>query len=357
MKITVTDPDIRSIVNRIEDGTYDLEPDFQRDLVWSIEKQQKLIDSIIRKWHIPPIHLVKVEGKEKYEVLDGKQRLYSIYNFVTDRFPFNGNFLPGVDDFSQFHLKHFSEFPSGLQKEIEMSPIRIFKVTEVKMDEATELFLRLNQGVNVSASEKRNCIYGPVKEFLRQMLNSHPKLFCDSTLGFENKRMAYQDSLDKIFFLEKIESLEFKPTSRILEKMYFEKKIDGRIQQNLDRNLDLVESTISGFNKMHGFKLTKSVLLSYYWFLRELNKQDRFNKKNASEFLINFERWRNEQKSFYESDLDEVNYRVNKKYVEFNTYLSKGWLDPSSLKGRHRILMEFYEKFLNTGVLEEKNDF
>ncbi len=344
----MADPDIKSIVNRIDDGIYDLEPDFQRDLVWSQERQQKLIDSIIRKWHIPPIHLVKVEGKNKYEVLDGKQRLYSIYNFIKNKTPFYGNFLPGIDDFSDLHLKRFSEFPIDLQHEFEMIPVRIFLVTDVKMDEATELFLRLNQGVNVSASEKRNCIYGEVKEFLRDSLQIHSSLFKNETLGFENRRMAYQDSLDKIFFLEKTGNLDTKPNSRILERMYFDKLIDKNVRINLNTNLDLVETTLENFNMIHGFKLTKSVLLSYYWFLRELKNKNQYDPESAQKFLIKFEQWRNEQKDCYEN-----NFEVNKKFVEFNTYLSKGWLDPASLKGRHRILTEFYSNFLKTGNFED----
>jgi len=348
MKVIVTDPDINSIVNRIKDGTYDLEPDFQRDLVWSQERQQKLIDSIIRKWHIPPIHLVKVEGKEKYEVLDGKQRLYSIYNFVMDKIPFYGNFLPGVEDFSEFHLKRFSEFPITVQHDFEMIPIRIFLVTDVKMDEATELFLRLNQGVNVSSSEKRNCIYGVVKESLREALHSHPILFDNNTLGFENRRMAYQDSLDKIFFLEKTGNLENKPNSRVLEKMYFDKKIDDNVRNSLNCNLNLLEKTIGGFYSKYEFKLTKSVLMSYYWFLRDVHLQNRYNQESVTKFLIKFEKWRDEQKISYEN-----NFEVNKKFVEFSTYLSKGWLDPASLKGRHRILIEFYDRFLRNDTFEE----
>ena len=75
MRIDTSDQDIENIFNRINNGIYDLQPDFQRDIVWNREKQQKLIDSILRGWHIPPIHLVRIEGKEVYEVLDGKQEI------------------------------------------------------------------------------------------------------------------------------------------------------------------------------------------------------------------------------------------------------------------------------------------
>jgi hypothetical protein len=347
MKIDNADPDISTIVNRIKDGTFDLEPDFQRDLVWSIEKQQKLIDSIIRKWHIPPIHLVRIEGKNIYEVLDGKQRLYSIYNFVNDEFPFNDNFIPGIEDFSEIHNKKFSEFPLYRKREFEKWTIRIFYVSDVQMDEATELFLRLNQGVNVSSSEKRNCIYGVVKEFLKEMLKDHPDLFKDETLGFENRRMAYQDSLDKIFFLEQKGSLDFRPHSRALERMYYEKIIENDVKTNFNLTLSAAEDVLHDLNKKNNYKLTKSTLISYYWFFRELIKNGNFEENLARNFIIEFESWREKEKNVYEEGR-----KVNISYVEFNTYLSKGWLDPSSLKGRHRILLEFYAKFLKNRPFE-----
>jgi hypothetical protein len=216
MKIESTEPDIDTIINRLNKGIYVLESDFQRDYIWNPEKKQKLIDSIVRKWHVPPIHLVKIEGSDKFDILDGKQRLSSIWDFVNDKFSFNGNFLPESDDFSEFHNKKYSQLPSHIKEIINNSSIRVYIVTDIRMNEASELFLRLNQGVTVVAPEKRNCIYGDVKDFLREIQNTHKILFNPKTLGFENRRMAYQDSIDKIVFLEKQGDLEQKPTSNSL---------------------------------------------------------------------------------------------------------------------------------------------
>ncbi|VVB86101.1 Uncharacterised protein [uncultured archaeon] len=347
MLVQPTDQDIGNIFGRIENGIYDLQPDFQRDIVWNQQKQQKLIDSIMRGWHIPPIHLVKIEGKEVYEVLDGKQRLFSIYNFLNDKFTFNAKFIPGMDDFKELHGKKFSQFPESVKNKFLFTTIRIFQVTDVRMNEATELFLRLNLGVTVADSEKRNCIYGPVKNFLREIINNYPKLFCIETLGFPNLRMAYQDVLDKIFFLEKKGNLDNKPNSKALEKMYFEKIINEAVEANLRKNLKLLESVLQNSNH----KLTKSTLMSYYWFLRDIQTIDNVNVMILSKFLKKFEDWRKNQEYRFENDMS-----VHNKYVEFETLLSEGWLDPHSLKGRHRILIDFYQEFLIKGKFGEVDD-
>ena len=354
MRITAKDVDISNINDRINRGIYDLQPDFQRDIVWNIEKQQKLIDSIMRGWHIPPVHLVKIEGKEKFEVLDGKQRLFSIHDFLNDKFVFNSSFMPENGDFKNLNRKKFSQLPEEIKDFVLYSPIRILEVSDVKMYEATELFLRLNLGVNVSSSEKRNCIYGPVKEFLRDILGEYPKLFCVNTLGFSNSRMAYQDVLDRIYFLEQKGCLEYRPNSKALEKMYFEKKVDGAVISNIKINLSLTENVLYDFYEKHNYKLTKSILMSYYWFIRDisLNNLNRFtNSDMLTTFLVKFEEWRKIQKKQYEND-----EKVSNRYVEFETFLSEGWLDPQSLKGRHKILIDFYHEFIESDKFGELND-
>lgn len=347
MIINATDQDIVNIFNRIKSGIYDMQPDFQRDVVWNIEKQQKLIDSIMRGWHIPPIHLVKIEEKQVYEVLDGKQRLYSIYNFLNDIFPFNAQFIPGINNFRELHGKKFSQFPEAVKNRFLFTPIRVFQVSDIRMNEATELFLRLNLGVTVTASEKRNCIYGPVKNFLREIISNYPELFCEKTLGFSNLRMAYQDALDKIFFLEKNENLDYKPNSRALEKMYFDKEIKESLKENLRKNLKLSENILKNLNH----KLTKSTFISYYWFLREIQLGDFFDEQNLNIFLIKFEEWREIQKHRFETGKN-----VHNKYIEFESLLSEGWLDSASLKGRHAILVDFYHDFLLKGKFGDVDD-
>ncbi|MDG6251077.1 hypothetical protein, partial [Methanocalculus sp.] len=245
----------------------------------------------------------------------------------------------------------FSEFPRDLKRDFLFKTIRIFLVTDVRKSEATELFLRLNQGVAVSASEKRNCIYGPVKEHLREVITQYAILFSPETLGFSNLRMAYQDILDKIFFLEQKGNLNYKPNARALEAMYFNQNIDDSLKEHLNKNLEITQNAIQYFYQNYGFKLTKSIIISYYWFLREISSAEKYNLSSASNFLIEFEKWRGIQKFNYEN-----NSSVNKKFIEFGTYLSKGWLDPSSIKGRHRILMDFYSEFINNGTIGEFDD-
>ena len=61
-------------------------PTFQRNYVWDIKRASKLIESLIIGLPIPQIFLFG-EEKNKYLVIDGQQRLLSIYYFMKERFP------------------------------------------------------------------------------------------------------------------------------------------------------------------------------------------------------------------------------------------------------------------------------
>ena len=61
-------------------------PGFQRNYVWDIKRASKLIESLIIGLPIPQIFLFQ-EAKNKLLVIDGQQRLMSIYYFIKRRFP------------------------------------------------------------------------------------------------------------------------------------------------------------------------------------------------------------------------------------------------------------------------------
>src|SRR5690606_1739421 len=94
MHLTPSDPDIATLYRKISQNRLDLQPNFQRGEVWGKGKKQRLIDSILRGWHIPPIHVIQVPGSDKQEVLDGQQRLAAIRDFIRGDFSIKGDHDP-----------------------------------------------------------------------------------------------------------------------------------------------------------------------------------------------------------------------------------------------------------------------
>src|SRR6266487_1264767 len=77
-----------------------MNPVYQREAnIWSIEKKQLLIDSIINHFDIPKLYFHEylepklIEGKKrKYAVIDGKQRLLAIWEFIDNAFSLSDKF-------------------------------------------------------------------------------------------------------------------------------------------------------------------------------------------------------------------------------------------------------------------------
>jgi len=95
---------------------------YQRDFCWDLEDKQDLIESIYNNIDIGKIILRKrhfewVENRFKqgklentgfYDVVDGKQRLSTIYDFTQDKFPDKNGLY--YSDFSQKAVRQFENF-------------------------------------------------------------------------------------------------------------------------------------------------------------------------------------------------------------------------------------------------------
>jgi hypothetical protein len=128
----------RMVINNI----VDLNPHYQRRNRWTVDKQSKLIESFILNVPVPPIYFSEDEYGV-YSVIDGKQRLTSIHDFLSDSYK-----LKNLEVFSELNGLTFSELPNQIKHALSIRPyIRI--VTLLKQSDPHlkyEVFLRLNTG-------------------------------------------------------------------------------------------------------------------------------------------------------------------------------------------------------------------
>jgi hypothetical protein len=81
MKYSFKEFTIDLLVSLIDDGLIDLNPDYQRNYIWSPKDQMSLIDTILRGFPLPNFFLYQ-DKMGKYEMVDGQQRSKTIYRFV-----------------------------------------------------------------------------------------------------------------------------------------------------------------------------------------------------------------------------------------------------------------------------------
>lgn len=89
-----------TIMGMIDSGKYELMPSFQRRHRWSTVKKSRLIESFIMNVPIPPIFLYENEYSH-YEVMDGLQRMTTIYEFYQDKFA-----LKGLEQWAELNGKY-----------------------------------------------------------------------------------------------------------------------------------------------------------------------------------------------------------------------------------------------------------
>lgn len=82
---TPNDFNVKTIIDFIDSGLFKI-PGFQRNYVWDIKRASKLVESVIMGLPIPQVFLYE-ESRNSYLVIDGQQRLWSIYFFSKKRFP------------------------------------------------------------------------------------------------------------------------------------------------------------------------------------------------------------------------------------------------------------------------------
>src|SRR5665213_1216313 len=146
---------ISDLINLQEKGQLNLEPAFQRDSVWNKGDRRKLIQSLLDGYPIPSIFLYRrsENGWPVYDVLDGKQRLETIFMFTrTNGFRQSHFDWDKKESFLKYHFQGDEEMEwwdwKWMQRKGRTAPFLSYKIqtTEVSGDLAdiTELFVRIN---------------------------------------------------------------------------------------------------------------------------------------------------------------------------------------------------------------------
>lgn len=170
LKRDATNITISEFYERHLNAKYNYDPSYQRRSdVWTPEKKSFLIDTILRNYPIPPIFLHQKiddeQGATKYDVIDGKQRLLAIREFIDGTIQIPEDFDEGT--FGNFKLKglYFSELIDGLAEYKRVFwryrlPIEYIYAEGDMEDVLYNIFDRLNRnGEPLNPQELRNAKY------------------------------------------------------------------------------------------------------------------------------------------------------------------------------------------------------
>ncbi|MGY3262389.1 DUF262 domain-containing protein [Frigoribacterium sp. 2355] len=221
MKIEKSDPQLETLLSRIRAKELDLQPDFQRGEVWDGKRRQRLVDTVLRGWYVPAVHIVRSpEGDE--EVLDGQQRLAAIRAFFDDRVRIDGTIDPKDPRIEALDGLKYSQLPENVRKAVNRFVLQTITLTDYLPEEPNELFFRLNQAYNLTPPEKRNALRGDARDQVKELVAqlTEDGLLARERIGFSNGRLAYDDIIARACVAIENGSLRTHINNSVVESFY-----------------------------------------------------------------------------------------------------------------------------------------
>lgn len=285
MRLDQSSTQISDLVDRIQRGELDLQPNFQRGQVWPEPKKRRLIDTILREWYIPAIHIVVQDSSDSEEVLDGQQRLRTIIEFMDGKFPVDGTIEPGDEAICHLDGLFYDELPTQVRSKFRRFSMPIVRLRNYSPEEPGELFFRLNQLTALTAAEQRNALIGEPRNQIKRLAGALESRIEGRSIGFSNARMNLDDTLARLALTLESGGLSTKITASRLENRYrtgrpFTPHVIGAISNSIDALTKFMAKA------QVITKLNRATLYSWLYFF--IDYKERLSSQNSNFFMMFF---------------------------------------------------------------------
>jgi hypothetical protein len=315
---------ILSLMDSFEKKRLNLNPGFQRKSVWVEKDRSKLIDSIIRNYPIPAIFLYKRKndnGELIYDVIDGKQRLESIFMFTG---LMKGKFiskttLPENNEEIEIDWNYLKK--RKLQSLIEERQIATIEV-DGNIGDIIDVFVRINStGKSLTNAEKQHAKYSksPFLKLAIQIASKYEKYFVRNGIISSNQvsRMKHVELVCEIMFsIYKDDVINKKAAlDSIMDKRDLTQR---QLTLTKTRTIKAINRVAALFPKLDQTRFNK--LSDYYILVFLIAKYeadgyillDKKRNRLANEILVEFSKGidvvREKQRKFKTPTLDEQMY-------------------------------------------------
>lgn len=203
------DKSTSDLYRMIIEGELILQPEYQRNFVWTTKTMSKFIESLLLSIPIPTIFLAENKD-DTYEVIDGQQRLTTIFAFMKDskveentkidvelkNFPLLT--LNGLETLDQYNKKTYKGFDDSIRRKFNnvSLPVVIIKKDSTE-DIKYDIFSRINSGsVKLNSQELLNVMYrGPLIKKLNEVALDDMVNVVFGNRPILKKRFGYQELL------------------------------------------------------------------------------------------------------------------------------------------------------------------
>lgn len=328
---------------------YKIDPTYQREAgTWSLSDEQYFIDTILRGLAVPPIFLHK-KG-ETYFIVDGQQRLNTIWKFKENKLKLNEKFSTDIIYDPKNREKNmgkgtyvYSQLHEEWQNRFDNYPLPIIVLEDYTDEEIRDLFRRLQHGKPLLPGEILNAFPGEIVLLMRE-LASHK--FFKEIIPIKKKRYKHYYIVAQLLYLE---SEGIKDISPRYIYEFFEKNKhlnkESKVYKKIHRVLNFLTET---------FQTTTAELRKPAWiitvYLLAAHLLENYVMKTQKENFKNF------IQTFYQ-DVKQAPMSGDKELIEFNINMSKGTTSTKSITLRYTLILKrFLEKY-NPMRLDENRFF
>lgn len=242
---------VKEIYRKIKKGELVLSPGYQRNEIWNIHKKTAFIESLFMEILVPPVYVVEVPSEKAldenfYEVVDGKQRLSTIRDFLENKFALSEKDLEYYGDI--FSKKIFDDIENEenfreLLNAFLSSILDIYVIT-ANSPEFTkyDIFSRLNRGSErLFVNELRKAIYrSKTLDFITEYVESYTNKGVKKELKSKYSRAFTKNDIKRYYDYGRFyRSLAF----------YYRSGLEKKIIGYNSRPREMIDKVLSGIQK------------------------------------------------------------------------------------------------------------
>lgn len=331
---------VRQMYDLIKDEQLNLNPGFQRRQVWKDNKRKSLlIESLMLRIPIPVFYVYE-DNDTIWHVVDGLQRMSTIYDFIDGKFK-----LSGLQYLKNSKGLKFENLEQKYKNRINSTTLTINVIdsttpTQVKYD----IFRRINTGgVPLNAQEIRNSTAKKsVRELLKNMANS--KELRRITGDLNDTRMQVQELA--LRFIAFYNAYDFRNNT-----VLYKKGMDTFLDQTFDTLNKMNTADLQKYMEIFNLAMKNSYLLFGDQAFRRgnngHNKKMPINKSMFTCVSVILSHYMLENRLFKQ---DKIFARLNKELDNNNKFsdaLSKGTADVKSIKSQFKYMKRFIDEVID----------
>jgi len=243
-------------------------PEYQREFVWDINRQSRLIESIILGLPIPVIFVAEIKETGRLEIVDGSQRVRTLAAFMTNQLR-----LTNLRTLDSLNGSSFKDLAPSRQRKFKNTPIRMIVLSD-RADEKVrnDMFDRINtSSLDLTPMEKRKGVYrGDFTDFIFECATNKKLIdLCPIYRYFQNRNeeaelvlrfFAFSETYPEFNLyaennqanLERTGVARFLDEYVILKNNHFPNEEKQKKLSDFERMLNFVQETFpSGFKRNH----------------------------------------------------------------------------------------------------------